>query len=106
MTAVYDALARLPLPRPDPDAYAMLLDVPALRIFLESDHVARREYIRRRNTARDPDQDFGFIMDVLAIEHAQIEGTAARADLRVDVGGAVHDADRPAITRAAAGAQD
>jgi uridine kinase len=75
--------------------FAMLLAAPALRIFLESDPVARREYIRRRNAARDPDQDLAFIFKVLALEHAQIQGTAARADLRVDLTGAVHDA-RPA----------
>ena len=72
--------------------YAMLLDTPALRVFLESDYLERLEYIRRRNTARDPDQDFGFILKVLAIEHAQIQRTATRADLRVDLRGEVRGA--------------
>jgi mannosylfructose-phosphate synthase len=86
--------------------YAMLLGVPALRIFLESDYLERREYIERRNTARDPDQDFAFILKVLAIEHAQIARTAARAQVTVDLGGAVRDTSRVAPPRAAAGAQD
>jgi hypothetical protein len=86
--------------------YAMLLDVPALRIFLESDYLERREYIRRRNTARDPDQDFAFILKVLAIEHDQIQRTASRAHLVVDIAGAVRAASLPAITRRAAGMQE
>lgn len=86
--------------------YAMLLDTPALRIFLESDYQERREYIRRRNTARDPDQDFSFIMKVLAIEHEQIQRTAARAHLRVDQRGAVRGTSSLVMARPAAGAQD
>jgi uridine kinase len=86
--------------------YAMLLDVPALRIFLASDYLERRESLRRRNAARDPDQDFAFILEVLAIEHDQIQRTAARAHLAVDVTGAVHPASAPAIPRLAAGMQD
>lgn len=79
--------------------YAMQLETPALRIFLDSDFAERREYIRRRNTARDPDQDFAFIEQVLAIEHAQISRTAARAHLRVDLRGEVY---APALTQPAA----
>jgi len=86
--------------------YAMLLGVPALRIFLESDFAERCEYILRRNAARDPDQDFGFIRKVLAIEHAQIRPTAALADLRVDPTGAVRAAGRAAPRRLAAGARE
>jgi mannosylfructose-phosphate synthase len=86
--------------------YSMLLDTPALRIFLESDYLERREYIRRRNTARDPDQDFSFIMKVLATEHEQIQATATRAHLCVDIDGAVRDTSRQAMARPAAGAQD
>jgi uridine kinase len=86
--------------------YSMLLDTPALRIFLESDYLERREYIRRRNTARDPDQDFSFIMKVLGIEHEQIARTAARAHLVVDKSGAVRDPSRLAMARPATGAQD
>jgi uridine kinase len=86
--------------------YAMLLDTPALRVFLDSDHRERREYIRRRNTARDPDQEFSFILKVLAIEHDQIQRTAARAHLRVDLTGAVREASRLEPPRPAAGAQD
>ncbi|HEU4727215.1 MAG TPA: glycosyltransferase [Kofleriaceae bacterium] len=85
---------------------SMLLEAPALRIFLESDYLERREYIRRRNTARDPDQDFSFILKVLAIEHAQIQRTAARAQLTVDIRGRVHDATDLALSRSAAGVQD
>ncbi|HET7506566.1 MAG TPA: glycosyltransferase [Kofleriaceae bacterium] len=86
--------------------YSMLLDAPDLRIFLESDYLERREYIRRRNTARDPDQDFDFILKVLAIEHEQIQRTAPRAHLTVDVRGHVRDATDLAGARSAAGAQD
>ncbi|HWU86406.1 MAG TPA: hypothetical protein VN253_04000, partial [Kofleriaceae bacterium] len=86
--------------------YSMLLDTPALRIFLESDYMQRRESIRRRNTARDPDQDFSFILKVLAIEHEQIQCTAARAHLRVDLTGAVREMDRPAMTRPTTEAQE
>jgi hypothetical protein len=77
----------------------MRLEVPALRVFLASDFAARREAIRRRNTARDPDQDFAFIQRVLAIEHEQIEQTAALADLEVDLEGAVHERARTALWR-------
>jgi mannosylfructose-phosphate synthase len=86
--------------------YAMLLGVPALRIFLESDFEQRCEYILRRNTARDPDQDFAFIRKVLAIEHEQIRRTAALAHLTVDSTGAVRAARGAATRRLAAGAED
>lgn len=86
--------------------YAMLLGVPALRIFLESDFEERCEYILRRNAARDPDQDPAFIRKVLAIEHEQIRPTAVLADLRVDTTGAVRAADGVATDRLAAGARD
>ncbi|PTL78924.1 glycosyltransferase [Vitiosangium sp. GDMCC 1.1324] len=69
--------------------YAMLLETPAVRIFLESDYLERQEHIRRRNTARDPDQDLSFIMKVLAIEHDRILPTSARAHLLVDDRGEV-----------------
>lgn len=71
--------------------YAMFLESPAVRIFLESDYLERQEYIRRRNTARDPDQDLSFIMRVLAIEHDRILPTSARAHLLVDNGGEVRE---------------
>ncbi len=71
--------------------YAMLLESPAVRIFLESDYLERKEYIRRRNTARDPDQDLSFIMRVLAIEHDRILPTSARAHLLVDNRGEVRE---------------
>jgi mannosylfructose-phosphate synthase len=77
--------------------YAMLLGVPALRIFLESSYREHAEYILRRNTARDPDQDLSFIRKVLAIEHELIQRTAVLAHLTVDVAGAVRDAAGPAI---------
>jgi uridine kinase len=86
--------------------YAMLLGVPDLRIFLESDFQERCEYILRRNTARDPDQDFGFITKVLAIEHEQIQRTAALAHLTVDLTGAVRDAGSAATARYAASAPE
>ncbi len=86
--------------------YSMLLRSPALRIFLESDYLERREYIQRRNTARDPDQDFSFILRVLAIEHEQIQRTAVRAHLSVDKRGAVRDTSQLAMIQPAAGAQD
>jgi mannosylfructose-phosphate synthase len=86
--------------------YAMLLGVPDLRIFLESDHAQRCEDIRQRNTARDPDQDFSFVAKVLAIEHEQIQQTAVLAHVTVDITGAVRDAGGAASVRRAAGAQD
>src|SRR6185295_18872475 len=79
--------------------YAMLLGVPDLRIFLESDHEQRCEYIRQRNAARDPDQDFSFVAKVLAIEHEQIQRTAVLAQVTVDLTGAVRDAGGAASAR-------
>lgn len=86
--------------------YAMLLGVPDLRIFLQSDHRERCEYILQRNTARDPDQDFSFVAKVLAIEHEQIQRTAVLAHVIVDITGAVRDAGSAAMARRAAGAQE
>lgn len=71
--------------------YSMLLETPALRVFLESDYLERQEYIKRRNTARDPDQDLSFIMKVLALEHERILPTSARAHLLVDSRGEVRE---------------
>jgi hypothetical protein len=84
----------------------MLLGVPDLRIFLEADYRQRREYILQRNTVRDPDQDFSFIMKVLAIEHEQIQRTAVLAHLTVDITGALRDAGGAATARRAASAQE
>jgi mannosylfructose-phosphate synthase len=78
--------------------YAMLLDSPALRIFLESDYLERVASLERRHAARDPDQDLAFVMKVLAIEHQRIQRTSHRAHLTVDAGGAVRDA--PTVERA------
>jgi uridine kinase len=86
--------------------YAMLLGVPDLRIFLESDLRQRSEYIQQRNTARDPDQDFSFVAKVLAIEHEQIQRTAVLAHVTVDITGAVREALSAAQARRAAGAQE
>ncbi len=69
----------------------MLPETPTVRTFLESDYLERQEYIRRRNTARDPDQDLSFIMKVLAIEHDCILPTSARAHLLVDNRGEVRE---------------
>jgi hypothetical protein len=74
---------------------AMLLRSPALRIFLESDYLEREEQIRRRNLARDPEQDLSFVMKVLAIEHDQIARTAGRAHLVVDGRGSVRETRSP-----------
>ena len=84
--------------------YAMLLGGAALRVFLESDHLERLEALRRRNAARDPDQDFGFVRKVLAVEHERIQRSAARADLVVDSRGAVRDGRARSIDLPAAGA--
>jgi uridine kinase len=70
---------------------AMMLESPAVRIFLESDHLAREEEIRRRNAARDPDQDLAFVMKVLAIEHELIRRSASRAHVIVDEAGAARE---------------
>ncbi|HSR99383.1 MAG TPA: glycosyltransferase [Kofleriaceae bacterium] len=86
--------------------YAMLLGVPDLRIFLESDYRQRCEYILQRNAARDPDQDFSFVAKVLAIEHEQIRRTAVLAHVTVDITGALRDAASAANGRRAAGAQE
>ncbi|HTE51398.1 MAG TPA: glycosyltransferase [Kofleriaceae bacterium] len=84
--------------------YAMLLGGADLRVFLESDHLERLESLRRRNAARDPDQDFGFIRTVLALEHQRIQRSAARADLVVDARGGVRDGAAGSVERASSGA--
>ena len=75
--------------------YAMLLDSPALRIFLESGHDERLSSIRARNLARDPDQDLALVMEVLAIEHRLIAPTAGRAHLTVDRDGRLRETCSP-----------
>jgi hypothetical protein len=86
--------------------YAMLLGVPDVRIFLESDDGERGGFVLQRNRARDPDQDFSFVAKVLAIEHEQIQRTAVLAHVTVDITGAVRDPASEPLARRAAGAQD
>ncbi len=63
--------------------YGLALKNAALKIFLESDYRKRIADVKDRNLARDPDQDFGFILKVLAIEHEIIQGLRGRADIIV-----------------------
>jgi len=63
--------------------YSLLLENPTLKVFLESDYQGRIDEVRERNIARDPDQDFQFIMKVLEIEHHVIQGLKPDADIIV-----------------------
>jgi uridine kinase len=63
--------------------YSMLLENATLKVFLESDYQGRIDDVRERNIARDPDQDFQFIMKVLEIEHHIIQGLKSNADIIV-----------------------
>jgi uridine kinase len=78
--------------------YAMLLDSPALRIFLASGYRERMESTRERNRERDPDQDLALVREVLAIEHRRIAATARRAHLTVDRDGHVRESRSPERT--------
>ncbi|MBN2515267.1 MAG: glycosyltransferase [Deltaproteobacteria bacterium] len=63
--------------------YSLLLENATLKVFLESDYQGRIEEIQERNIARDPDQDFQFIMKVLEIEHRIIQDLKQNADIIV-----------------------
>ncbi len=63
--------------------YSLLLENVTLKVFLESDYKARVDEIRERNLGRDPDQDFGFVLKVLEIEHGIIQKLKIQADLIV-----------------------
>jgi glycosyltransferase involved in cell wall biosynthesis/uridine kinase len=63
--------------------YSLLLKNATLKVFLESDYQGRIDEVRERNIARDPDQDFQFIMKVLEIEHNIIQKLKPNADMVV-----------------------
>ena len=64
--------------------FALLLQAPMCKVFLEPSHLDQIDTVRSRNLARDPDQDFGFVQRVLAIEHEIIQPLGKRADIVVD----------------------
>ncbi|MFH2004989.1 MAG: glycosyltransferase [bacterium] len=64
--------------------YSLLLENATCRIFLEPSALDRLDAVRKRNLARDPDQDFDFIKRVLIVEHEKILPLMQRADLTVD----------------------
>lgn len=53
--------------------YSLLLKNASLKIFLESDYKNRTDELKEKNINRDPDQDFQFILKILAIEHNIIQ---------------------------------
>lgn len=61
--------------------YSVLLKNANLKVFFESDYKKRLQEIKERNIARDPDQDFTFILKVLEIEHRKIQKLRKEADL-------------------------
>jgi glycosyltransferase involved in cell wall biosynthesis/uridine kinase len=63
--------------------YSLLLENATLKVFLESDYQGRIDEVRERNIARDPDQDFQFIVKVLEIEHHIIQGLKPNAHIIV-----------------------
>ncbi len=63
--------------------YGLKLKNITLKVFLESDYTKRIEEIKERNRARDPDQDFNFILKVLEIEHHIIQNLKRSADIIV-----------------------
>jgi len=60
--------------------YSPLLTNATMRVFLESDYHRRIKELKARNLARDPDQDFRFILKVLEIEHEIITKMKVKAD--------------------------
>ena len=63
--------------------YGLALKNATMKIFLESDYRKRIDAVKERNQARDPDQDFDFILRVLEIEHRIIQGLREQADIIV-----------------------
>ncbi len=63
--------------------YGLALKNATMKIFLESDYRKRIAAVKERNLARDPDQDFDFILKVLEIEHGIIQGLRGQADIVV-----------------------
>lgn len=63
--------------------YSILLKNTNLKVFFESDYKRRLQEIKERNIARDPDQDFTFILKVLEIEHRIIQKLRKEADLLI-----------------------
>lgn len=65
--------------------YSLLLKNANLKVFLESDYKKRLKEIRDRNIARDPDQDFNFILKVLEIEHDIIQNLKKEANIKLPI---------------------
>lgn len=65
--------------------YSLLLKNADIKVFFESDYKKRIDEIKERNLARDPDQDFEFILKVLEIEHGIIQKLKKEADLIVNM---------------------
>jgi len=63
--------------------YGLVLKNATLKVFLESDYRKRIAAVKKRNLARDPDQDFDFILRILEIEHRIIQGLREQADIIV-----------------------
>jgi|GEM_PF-1014421 len=61
--------------------YSLLLKNVNLKVFLESDYRKRLNEVKERNIARDPEQDFSFILKVLEIEHDIIQKMKKKANL-------------------------
>jgi len=63
--------------------YGLVLKNTTMKVFLESDYRKRIAAVKKRNLARDPDQDFDFILRVLEVEHHIIQGLRDQADIIV-----------------------
>ncbi|MCD6486144.1 MAG: glycosyltransferase [Syntrophobacterales bacterium] len=63
--------------------YGLALKNATLKVFLKSDYRKRIAAVKERNLARDPNQDFDFILMVLEIEHHIIQGLRDQADIIV-----------------------
>jgi uridine kinase len=63
--------------------YGLALKNVTLKVFLESDYRERIAAVKERNLARDPDQDFAFIRNVLEVEHRIIQEMKKEADMIV-----------------------
>lgn len=57
-----------------------------VRVMYSHDYTDKLEHIRARNLGRDPDQDFGFIENVLRLEHEIIAPLKAQASVLFDRG--------------------
>jgi len=79
--------------------YGLALKNTALKVFLESDYRERVAAVKKRNLARDPDQDFAFIQKVLEQEHRIIQEMKEKADIVVTEDYEVHPSYTQIIAR-------